>query len=75
MITERSTSLLLGWCGYTLSYLRKGETFAGLAAGFGVGAATAWRYVTKTAPAIGAGQGEAASDLSQAGSAPIGGRS
>jgi hypothetical protein len=30
------------------SYLRKGETFAGLAAGFGIGTATAWRYVTKT---------------------------
>ena len=28
-----------------LAYLRKGETFAGLAAGFGVGTATAWRYV------------------------------
>ncbi len=31
-----------------LAYLRKGETFAELAAGFGVGTATAWRYVTKT---------------------------
>ena len=29
-----------------LAYLRKGETFAELAAGFGVGTATAWRYVT-----------------------------
>jgi hypothetical protein len=29
-------------------YLRKGETFAELAAGFGVGIATAWRYVTET---------------------------
>jgi hypothetical protein len=28
-----------------LAYLRKGETFAELAAGFGVGATTAWRYV------------------------------
>jgi len=28
-----------------LAYLRKGETFAGLAAGFAVGVATAWRYV------------------------------
>ncbi len=28
-----------------LAYLRKGETFADLAAGFGVGVATAWRYV------------------------------
>jgi DDE superfamily endonuclease/Helix-turn-helix of DDE superfamily endonuclease len=30
-----------------LAYLRKSETFAELAAGFGVGAATAWRYVTE----------------------------
>ena len=28
-----------------LVHLRKGETFAGLAAGFGVGTTTAWRYV------------------------------
>ena len=28
-----------------LAYLRKGETFAELAAGFGVSMATAWRYV------------------------------
>jgi hypothetical protein len=28
-----------------LACLRKGETFTGLAAGFGVGTATAWRYV------------------------------
>ena len=32
-----------------LAYLRKGETFADLAAGFGIGTATAWRYVTETA--------------------------
>jgi hypothetical protein len=31
-----------------LAQLRKGETFAELAAGFGVGTATAWRYVTET---------------------------
>jgi hypothetical protein len=31
-----------------LAYLRKGETFADLAAGFGTGTATAWRYVTET---------------------------
>jgi DDE superfamily endonuclease/Helix-turn-helix of DDE superfamily endonuclease len=30
-----------------LAYLRKGETFAELAAGFGIGTATAWRYVTE----------------------------
>jgi hypothetical protein len=31
-----------------LAYLRKGETFAELAAGFGVGTATAWRYANET---------------------------
>src|SRR5271154_5500003 len=31
-----------------LVHLRKGETFAELAAGFGVGTTTAWRYVTET---------------------------
>ena len=31
-----------------LAHLRKGETLAELAAGFGVGTATAWRYVTET---------------------------
>ncbi len=31
-----------------LADLRRGETLAGLAAGFGVGVATAWRYVTET---------------------------
>ena len=31
-----------------LVYLRKGETFAELAAGFAVGIATAWRYVNET---------------------------
>ena len=31
-----------------LACLRKGETFADLAAGFGVGTATAWRYVNQT---------------------------
>ena len=31
-----------------LAYLRKGETFAELAAGFGVGRTTAWRYVNET---------------------------
>ena len=30
-----------------LAHLRKGETFAQLAAGFGVSTATAWRYVTE----------------------------
>ncbi|MGH3405469.1 MAG: transposase family protein [Streptosporangiaceae bacterium] len=31
-----------------LAHLRNGETLAELAAGFGVGTATAWRYVTET---------------------------
>jgi len=31
-----------------LAYLRKGETFAELAAGFRVGTATAWRYIQET---------------------------
>ena len=31
-----------------LAYLRKGETFAELAAAFGTPIATAWRYVTET---------------------------
>ena len=35
--------------GTVLAYLRKGETFAELAARFGVSTATAWRYVTETA--------------------------
>ncbi len=37
-----------------LAYLRKGDTFAGLAAGFGVGTATAWRYVNETAALLAA---------------------
>jgi hypothetical protein len=31
----------------TLAYLKKGETFAQLAAGFGVGTTTAWRYINE----------------------------
>jgi len=31
-----------------LVHLRKGETYAEVAAGFGVGVATAWRYITES---------------------------
>jgi hypothetical protein len=31
-----------------LAYLRKGDPFAEIAAGFGISAATAWRYVHET---------------------------
>ena len=37
-----------------LAYLRKGETFADLAAGFEVGTTTAWRYVNETAELLAA---------------------
>jgi DDE superfamily endonuclease/Helix-turn-helix of DDE superfamily endonuclease len=37
-----------------LVYLRNGETFASLAAGFGVGTATAWRYVEETVALVAA---------------------
>jgi hypothetical protein len=37
-----------------LAYLRNGDTFAELAAGFGVGTATAWRYVGETAALLAA---------------------
>jgi hypothetical protein len=37
-----------------LAHLRKGETFADLAAGFGIGTATAWRYVRETATLLAA---------------------
>src|SRR5215472_13910874 len=43
-----------------LAYLRKGETFAELAAGFGIGTATAWRYVTETVGLLAAPLAEAA---------------
>jgi hypothetical protein len=38
-----------------LAYLRKGETFAELAAGFAVGTTTAWRYVQETVALLTAG--------------------
>jgi DDE superfamily endonuclease/Helix-turn-helix of DDE superfamily endonuclease len=37
-----------------LAYLRKGETFAELAAGFGIGTTTAWRYAGETVPLLAA---------------------
>jgi hypothetical protein len=37
-----------------LAHLRKGETFAKLTAGFGIGTATAWRYVTETVDVLAA---------------------
>ncbi len=42
------SSLRAGTHSLVLAYLRKGETFAELSAGFGIGTATAWRYVTET---------------------------
>ena len=39
-----------------LVYLRKSETFADLAAGFGVGTSTAWRYVNETVALLAAGR-------------------
>src|SRR5258708_2386607 len=38
-----------------LAYLRKGETFADLAAGFGVGTTTAWRYAGEAVALLAAG--------------------
>jgi hypothetical protein len=49
-----------------LAYLRKGETFAELAAGFGVGTATAWRYVTETAGLLAARSPKLRKALAQA---------
>ncbi len=40
-----------------LAHLRKGETFAEVAAGFGVGTSTAWRYVNETVAALAAPAG------------------
>ncbi len=57
-----------------LAYLRKGETFAGLAAGFGIGAATAWRYVTETVALLAARSpklGQALTNARQAGHAYV----
>jgi DDE superfamily endonuclease/Helix-turn-helix of DDE superfamily endonuclease len=57
-----------------LAYLRKGETFAELAAGFGIGTATAWRYVTETVGLLAARSPElrqALRDATQAGHACV----
>ena len=53
-----------------LAYLRKGETFAELAAGFEVGTTTAWRYVNETTELLAArapGLRQAARDAAKAG--------
>ena len=57
-----------------LAYLRKGETFAELAAGFGIGTATAWRYVTETVTLLAARSPKlrrALTDAKQAGHAYV----
>jgi hypothetical protein len=57
-----------------LVYLRKGETFAELAAGFGVGTATAWRYVNETVALLAArapGLRQAVRDAKRAGYAYV----
>src|SRR5512135_385000 len=57
-----------------LVYLRKGETFADLAAGFGVGTATAWRYVNETVALLAARApklGKAVRDAKKAGYAYV----
>ena len=56
IIRRHRTSIGSPWrtlnCGQqallVLVYLRKGETFAEVAAGFGIGTSTAWRYVNET---------------------------
>ena len=53
-----------------LAYLRKGETFAELAAGFGIGTTTAWRYVEETVALLAArapGLHKAVRDATKAG--------
>lgn len=57
-----------------LAYLRKGDTFAEIAAGFGVGAATAWRYVNETVTLLAARApklGDALAQAKQAGCAYV----
>src|SRR5580693_839211 len=57
-----------------LAYLRKGETFAELAAGFEVGTTTAWRYVNETVELLAArapGLRQAVRDAKRAGHAYV----
>ena len=57
-----------------LAYLRKGETFAELAAGFGVGTTTAWRYVNEMVELLAARApklGKAVRDAAKAGYAYV----
>jgi len=57
-----------------LVYLRKGETYPDLAAGFGVGTATAWRYVEETTALLAARApklGKAVRDAKRAGHAYV----
>ena len=57
-----------------LVYLRKGETFAEIAAGFEVGTATAWRYVNETVELLAARApklGKATRDARKAGHAYV----
>jgi hypothetical protein len=55
-----------------LAYLRKGETFDQLAAGFAIGRTTAWRYVNETVDLLAARApklGKAVRDAKRAGHA------
>jgi hypothetical protein len=57
-----------------LACLRKGETFAEVAAGFGVGTSTAWRYVNETVALLAARAPrlrQAARDATRAGHAYV----